>query len=56
MKNIHNGHQPSRSATIFTDVSATHDSVGYKESDAATKLFLNGVTKFKQMYERENSW
>ncbi|MFA5824489.1 MAG: methyl-accepting chemotaxis protein [Gallionellaceae bacterium] len=39
---------------FLTDVSATHDRAGYQESDAAAKLFLNGVTKFKQMYEREN--
>lgn len=39
---------------FLTDVSATHDRAGYKESDEAAKLFLNGVTKFKQMYEREN--
>jgi methyl-accepting chemotaxis protein len=39
---------------FLTDVSATHDRAGYAESDEAAKRFLNGVTKFKQMYQREN--
>lgn len=39
---------------FLTDVSATHDRAGYKESDEAAKHFLDGVTKFKQMYQRKN--
>jgi len=39
---------------FLTDVSATHDRAGYQESDAAAKRFLDGVAKFKQMYQREN--
>jgi methyl-accepting chemotaxis protein len=39
---------------FLTDVSATHDRAGYKESDEAAKRFLDGVAKFKQMYQREN--
>lgn len=39
---------------FLTDVSATHDRAGYKESDEAAKRFLEGVAKFKQMYQREN--
>jgi methyl-accepting chemotaxis protein len=39
---------------FLTDVSATHDRAGYKESDEAAKRFMVGVAKFKQMYQREN--
>ncbi|OGS76513.1 MAG: hypothetical protein A2Z94_01230 [Gallionellales bacterium GWA2_55_18] len=39
---------------FLTDVSATHDRAGYKESDEAAKRFLDGAAKFKQMYQREN--
>lgn len=39
---------------FLTDVSATHDRAGYKESDEAAKRFLEGVAKFKLMYQREN--
>ena len=39
---------------FLTDVSATHDRAGYKESDEAAQRFLAGAAKFKQMYQREN--
>src|SRR3989338_6298845 len=39
---------------FLTDVSATHDSAGYKDAEEAAKRFLEGVGKFKQMFQREN--
>lgn len=39
---------------FLTDVSATHNRDGYKDADEAAKLFLAGVEKYKQMYQREN--
>lgn len=38
----------------LTDVSATHNRDGYKEADAAAKRFLDGIAKYKGMYQREN--
>jgi methyl-accepting chemotaxis protein len=39
---------------FLTDVSATHERDGYKEAEAAAQKFRQGVTKFKQIYQREN--
>lgn len=39
---------------FLTDVSATHEREGYKEAEAAAQKFHQGVTKFKQIYQREN--
>lgn len=39
---------------FLTDVSATHDSAGYKDAEEAAKRFLVGVAKFKQMYQKED--
>jgi methyl-accepting chemotaxis protein len=38
----------------LTDVSATHNRDGYKEAGESAKHFLDGLRKFKEMYEREN--
>ena len=37
----------------LTDVSATHNKDGYKDAQEAAKSFLDGVAKYKQMYQRE---
>ena len=39
---------------FLTDVSATHNKDGYKDAEEAAKRFLNGVDKYKQMYQRKN--
>lgn len=39
---------------FLTDVSATHDPAGYKDAEEAAKRFLDGVAKFKRMYQNEN--
>jgi len=39
---------------FLTDVSATHDRAGYGEAEEAAKKFLNGASKFKEMYQLEN--
>ena len=39
---------------FLTDVSATHDRDGYKEAEESAKRFLNGVERFRQLYQREN--
>ena len=38
----------------LTDVSATHNRDGYKDAEEAAKRFLDGVAKYKQMFQREN--
>lgn len=38
----------------LTDVSATHDRAGYKDAEEAARRFLDGVAKYKQMFQREN--
>lgn len=38
----------------LTDVSATHNRDGYKDAEDASKRFLAGVVKYKQMYQQEN--
>ncbi len=37
----------------LTDVSATHNRDGYKDAEEAAARFLDGVAKYKQMYQRE---
>lgn len=39
---------------FLTDVSATHDPAGYKDAEEAAKGFLEGATKFEEMFRREN--
>ncbi len=38
---------------LLTDVSATHDTGGYKEAEKYAISFRNGIEKFKQMYKDE---
>jgi methyl-accepting chemotaxis protein len=38
----------------LTDVSATHNRDGYADAEAAAKRFIEGVTKYKQKYQRES--
>jgi methyl-accepting chemotaxis protein len=38
----------------LTDVSATHNRDGYADADAAAKIFLAGIEKYKKMYRQEN--
>jgi len=37
----------------LTDVSATHDTDGYKEAEKYALSFRNGIEKFKQLYKEE---
>jgi len=37
----------------LTDVSATHDTGGYKEAEKYAVSFRNGIEKFKQLYKEE---
>ncbi|MBI5328527.1 MAG: methyl-accepting chemotaxis protein, partial [Deltaproteobacteria bacterium] len=39
---------------FLTDVSATHDTEVYKEAEDAAKGFMQGITKFKDMFKRKN--
>jgi len=39
---------------FLTDVSATHDPAGYKDAEEAAKDFLDGATKFEEMFRKEN--
>ncbi|MDH4215590.1 MAG: methyl-accepting chemotaxis protein, partial [Gallionella sp.] len=39
---------------FLSDIAATHDSAGYKDADEAAKRFLEGIGKYKQMFQREN--
>jgi len=38
---------------FLTDVSATHNREGYKEADKAAVVFLDGVAKYREMFQRE---
>jgi len=38
---------------FLTDVSATHNREGYKEADKAAGVFLAGVAKYREMFQRE---
>jgi methyl-accepting chemotaxis protein len=39
---------------FYTDVSATKDTEGFKEADAAGEKFMQQLKKFKEMYKEEN--
>jgi methyl-accepting chemotaxis protein len=38
----------------LTDVSATHDTDGYKEAEQAASAFKSGIIKFREMFRSEN--
>ena len=39
---------------FLTDVSATHNTDGYKDADASANGFKEGIAKFREMYNREH--
>ena len=39
---------------FMTDVSATHDRAGYEEAGESARRFLDGIAKFRHMYQRES--
>ena len=39
----------------LTDVSATHNRDGYKDTEESAKRFQSGVEKYKALYQRENN-
>jgi methyl-accepting chemotaxis protein len=39
----------------FTDVSATHNTDGYKDAEEASISFAEGIAKFKEMFQEENA-